>query len=148
VNRTIATWNGNVVVDDTALTSNAVALTRAAGENVGAYNITAGAFTAPSANYSAPSFTGGPTLTISTAALTASVANQSKTYGSDDPALPIAAISVSGLVNRTVATWNGNVAVDDSALTSQATALTRAVGENVGAYNITGGTFSAPSVRR
>ena len=61
------------------------ALTRAAGENVGSYNITAGTFTAPSANYSAPSFTGTPTLTINTAALTASVANQTKTYGADDP---------------------------------------------------------------
>jgi hypothetical protein len=146
VNQTVATWNGNVVVDDSALTSQASALTRAAGETVGAYNITAGTFSAPSANYSAPSFTGTPTLTISQKSLTASVANQSKTYGADDPALPLAATSLTGLINATVNDWNGNAtAINDSALTSQATALTRAAGETVGAYNITAGTFSAPS---
>ncbi len=144
VNRAVSTWNGSVTVNDSALTSNATALTRAGGESVGSYNITAGSFSTPSTNYSAPTFTGTPTLTIGTASLTASVANQNKVYGADDPTLPFAA-SVTGLINRSVSTWNGSVTVNDSALTSNATALTRAVGESVGSYNITAGTFSTPS---
>src|SRR4051812_49912481 len=58
-----------------------------AGENVGVRNITGGVFSAASANYSAPSLTGSPTLTISQASLTGAIANQSKVYGADDPTL-------------------------------------------------------------
>ncbi|MGH8703201.1 MAG: MBG domain-containing protein, partial [Burkholderiales bacterium] len=108
------------------------------------YNITGGTFTAPSSNYSVPTFTGTPTLAITARALTATV-TQSKIYGANDPALPLV-VSPSGLVNDpAIVTWDGVVGINDSALTSNATALTRAVGEGVGVRNITAGTFSAPS---
>ena len=72
-------------------------LTRAVGENVGAYNITAAAFNAltgtSAGNYNAPTFTGTPTLTINTAALTGSIANQTKVYGANDP-LFLASVSL------------------------------------------------------
>src|SRR5205823_1204589 len=100
VNRTVSTWNGNVAVNDSALTSNVTALTRATGENVGSYNITAGTFTTPSTNYSSPVFTGTPTLAISTASLTGSIANQSKVYGANDPTLSGINVTLGGLINR------------------------------------------------
>jgi hypothetical protein len=60
--------------------------------------------------------------------------------------LPIPATNVTGLVNRAVADWNGNhTVINDSGLTSQALTLARNAGENVGSYQVTGGTFSAPS---
>ena len=49
-------------------------LARVAGENVGSKNITGGTFSAASANYSAPTLLGTPTLTIAQAALTATIA--------------------------------------------------------------------------
>ena len=94
-------------------------------------------FSAASANYSAPTLTGTPTLTIGQASLTGTIANQNKLYGEDDPALGGIGVSLTGLVNRTVSTWNGNVGVNDSALTSSLTSLTRAAGEGVGSYDIT-----------
>ncbi|MGH8699684.1 MAG: beta strand repeat-containing protein, partial [Burkholderiales bacterium] len=99
-NPAIVTWNGNVPIDDSALTSNATALTRAVGEGVGVRAITAGTFSAPSANYNAPTLAGGSTLTITARALTATVANQTKTYGNDDPALAGINPILTGLVNR------------------------------------------------
>ena len=74
----------------------------------------------------------GATLAITPAALTATVADQTKVYGQDDPALNTIAVTLGGLVNNpAVVTWNGTVAINDSGLTSTATALTRTVGENV-----------------
>src|SRR6185369_15487898 len=147
VNRTVVDWNGtNPTINDSALSSTVTALTRAAGENVGSRAITAGTFSAASGNYSAPTFTGTPTLTISQASLTGSIANQTKVYGADDPALSGIAVTLTGLVNNpAVVTWNGNVAIDDSALSSSVTSLTRVVGESVGVRNITAGTFGAVS---
>ena len=66
-------------------------LTRTAGETVGSspYNITAATFNAltgtAAGNYNAPTFTGTPTLTITKATLTGSIANQTKVYGANDP---------------------------------------------------------------
>jgi len=120
-------------------------LTRQAGEDVGSYDITAGLLGAPSANYGAPTLTGTPTLTISQASLTGTIANQNKVYGEDDPALGGIGVTLSGLVNRTVSTWNGDVVLDDSALTSGVTSLTRQAGEDVGSYDITAGLLGAPS---
>ena len=41
-------------------------------------------------------------------------------------------MTLGGLVNNpAVVTWNGTVAINDSGLTSNATALTRTVGEDV-----------------
>jgi filamentous hemagglutinin family protein len=145
VNRTVSTWNGNVVVNDSGLTSSVVSLTRAVGENVGSYSILNGDFSAPSANYSAPVLTGGSTLTIAKADLTASIANQAKEFGTNDPAPGGIGVTVDGLVNRTVQTWNGNVIVNDSGLTSSVVSLTRDAGENAGSYSILSGAFSAPS---
>ncbi len=145
IDRTVATWNGNVDVDDSALTSNITSLARQAGEDVGVRNITSGTFSAASANYSAPTLTGTPTLTISQASLTGAIGDQNKVYGADDPGLSGIGVTLTGLIDRTVATWNGNVDVDDSALTSNVTSLTRQVGENVGSLNITAATFSAAS---
>jgi filamentous hemagglutinin family protein len=149
INRTVSTWNGNVAVDDSALTSSATSLTRTVGESVAGapYSITAGTFTTPSTNYNAPTLVAGSTLEITEASLTATVANQTKVYGADDPALASVGVTLNGLINRTVSTWNGNVAVDDSGLASSATSLTRTVGENVAGapYAITAGGFTTPS---
>src|SRR4029077_6811036 len=87
INRSVTTWNGGVGIDDSALTSNVTALTRDPGENVANYNITRGIFTSPSGNYTAPALTGAPILSITQASLTASIADQTKVYGADDPSL-------------------------------------------------------------
>ncbi|MCF8078952.1 MAG: hypothetical protein K9K88_06700 [Desulfobacterales bacterium] len=146
----IATWNGAVAVNDSALASTVTSLTRDAGETVAGslYAITAGTFTTPSTNYSAPSLALGSTLAITPAALTATVADQTKIYGDDDPALAGIGVTLTGLVNDpAIATWNGAVAVNDSALATTATSLTRDAGETVAGslYAITAGTFTTPS---
>ena len=143
-NAAIVTWNGTDSVNDSALTSTATALTRDLGEDVGVRNVLTGTFTAPSTNYNAPALAGG-TLTILPADLTASITNQNKTYGADDPGLGTIPVTLGGLVNRTVSNWNGNVLVDDSALTSSVTSLARDPGEDVGSYAVMAGVFSAPS---
>jgi len=72
--------------------------------------------------------------------------NQTEVYGAGDPALSGIGITLTGLINNpAVYTWNGNVAINDSALSSSVTALTRQAGENVGSYNILTSTLSAPS---
>jgi len=145
-NSAVVTWNGNVAIDDSALTSAVSALARQAGENVGSRNITSATFSAASSNYSAPTFTGSPTLSITQAALTGSIGNQTKVYGANDPSLAGIGVTLGGLINNpAVVTWNGNVAIDDSALTSTVSALARQAGENVGSRNITSATFSAAS---
>src|SRR5262249_56661582 len=110
------------------------------------YNFAAGTFTlggSSAGNYSGASFTGSPTLAINQAALTASIANQSKTYGADDPSLAGITPALAGVINRTVSTWNGNVVVNDTNNVSASVAsLTRNAGENVGSYNITARTFT------
>ena len=75
----------------------------------------------------------GSTLTINQASLTATVDNQTKVYGADDPTLSGIGVTLAGLIDRNdIYTWNNpTVTIDDSALTSNATALTRAAGENV-----------------
>jgi autotransporter-associated beta strand protein len=149
VNANVTDWNGNVTaINDAALTSAVTSLTRVAGENVGSYSMTAGSFTAPSGNYSAPALLGAPTLTIGAAPLAATIADQSKVYGSPDPAIPGIAVALSGLVNNpAIVTWNGGVAVNDTGLVSATLAsLTRVAGETVAApgptYAITGGTLN------
>src|SRR5438045_4323107 len=98
-NPAVVTWNGNVSIDDSALTSSVTSLTRAVSEAVGTHAITAGTFTAPSSNYFAPTFTGSPILTITKASLTGSIANQSKVYGTDDPSLAGIAVTLNGIIN-------------------------------------------------
>src|SRR5262249_8601460 len=153
VNRTVQTWNAGPqpTIDDSALTSTTLSLARVAGENVATspYTITGGTFSAPNANYNRPEVTRAPELTITPASLAATVANQSKVYGADDPALTGINPILTGLVNRTVQTWNAGPqpTIDDSALTSTTLSLARVAGENVATspYTITGGTFSAPN---
>src|SRR5207244_1982660 len=118
-NNAIVTWNGNVSIDDSALTSSVTSITPSMREAVDTHAITTGVFTAPSGNYFAPTFTGSPILTITKASLTGSIANQNKVYGTDDPALAGIGVTLGGLINNpAVVTWNGNVSIDDSALTS------------------------------
>src|SRR5262249_14917712 len=118
INRTVSTWNGNVVVNDTNNVSASVAsLTRNAGENVGSYNITAGTFPlagSSAGNYSGASFTYSPTFAPNLPSLPTRRATDLKTYGADDPSLAGITPALAGVINRTVSTWNGNVVVNDT----------------------------------
>src|SRR4029079_4581517 len=152
VNTSVTDWMGNsTAIDDTNHVSTSItALSRAVGENVGSYSISSASFAALSGsaagNYNAPAYTAGSAqLNITKANLTASLANQSKTYGADDPSLGGVSVTLGGLINRTVSTWMGNVNVDDSGVTTSVASLIRASGENVGSYNITSASFNALS---
>jgi hypothetical protein len=144
-NSAVSTWNGTVAVNDSAVTGTAASLTRGAGENVGSYNVTNGSavLSASGGNYTQSfSAANGPVLAITPAALTMSLTNpaQTKVYGANDPALGGIGMTLTGLVNNpAVSTWNGTVAVNDSAVTGTAASLTRGAGENVGSYNVTNG---------
>src|SRR5438045_5078008 len=121
-----------------ALTSSFTSLVRQAGENVGTRNITSGIFAAASSNYSAPTLFGTPTLSITPASLSASIANQTKVYGADDPNVSGIAVTLNVLINNNaISNWNGNVSIDDSALTSSVTSLGREAGANVVTRNST-----------
>jgi len=109
---------------DTTGTALTGALTRAAGENVGAYAIGQGSLAA--ANY-AIAFTGS-NLTVTPAALTVTADARSKVYGDEDPALTF---QTTGL------------RLSDTAGSVLTGALTRAAGENVGAYAIGQGTLAS-----
>src|SRR5258708_26084015 len=87
------------------------------------------------------------TLSITPAALTGTMANQTKGYGQDDPSLAGIAVNLGGVVsNPAIVTWNGTVAINDTGNVSTTLAsLTRAAGE-VGSgspHSITSGTFNA-----
>ena len=131
-------------VTDTAMTAGLTgAFARVAGESTGARAITQGTF-ASTAGYGI-SFTAGSTLTITQAPLTGSLSgNGTKVYGASDPAAATFGLNLNGVVNNpAIATWNGNVAIDDTANVAGAlTSLTRVAGENVGAYNYTSGTIA------
>src|SRR4029079_10633977 len=145
INRTVTTWMGDVDIDDSGVTTSVSSLARASGENVGSYNITSASFAALS-NYNAPVYTSGSAqLNISKANLTASLANQSKVYGANDPGLGSVAVTLGGLINQTVSTWMGTTDIDDSGVTTSVSSLVRASGENVGSYNITSASFAALS---
>ena len=150
VNRNVTDINGNVTpINDTVnVTAGLASLTRNAGENVGGYAITGGTVSAltgiAAGNYSGASLsTAGNTLTINPATLTASIADQTKTYAANDPAVGTIAVTLGGAVNTSVTDWNGNVTVinDAGSLTATLADLTRVPGENVGVYNVTGGTL-------
>ncbi len=96
-------------------------LTRAPGENVGAYAINQGTL-ALSPNYTLTYV--GADLTISSKTITVTAAAKSKTYGDADPALTYT--SAPALVGTD--TFAGS--------------LTRAVGENIGTYAINQGTLA------
>src|SRR5205809_501695 len=137
VNTTVTDWNAvSTPINDSALTSSATALTRTGGETVASYAILTRSCTTPSANYSEPTLGGVSDLTITTKALTATLKapNAYATRRSSDRTVPVV---LGGLVNTTVTDWNAvSTPINDSALTSSATALTRTGGETVASYAI------------
>jgi hypothetical protein len=90
---------------------------------------------------------GSPTLAINQAALTATISNQNKTYGADDPSLSGITPTLAGVVNTSVMDWNGNSTAsnDSSKVAASLASLTRNAGENVGSYAYTAGTLNALS---
>ena len=97
VNPAVSTWNGTGGDRRQRVELQpATSLARQVGENVGVRTITAGTVTAASGNYSAPTVTGSPTLTISPASLTGTIANQTKVYGADDPSLAGIGVTLTG----------------------------------------------------
>src|SRR5204862_399781 len=120
VNTTVTDWNGTpTLLNDTGnVTQTLASLARNAGETVTApgptYAITSGVLNAlggsAAGNYStsgALSVANSPTLTITTAPVTATITTpgQTKVYGTNDPALP--GLTLAGVVNTTVTDWNG-----------------------------------------
>jgi MBG domain (YGX type) len=152
VNPAVVTWNGNVAVNDTGnVTASVASLARASGENVGSYGISSGTLNALSGsaagNYTGSLDTTGNTLAVTARAITVSANAQSKIYGDLDPALTYT-VGGSGLANNpAVSTWNGNVAISDTAGTVFSGALGRTAGENVagGPYAINQNTLAANS---
>src|SRR5438045_2153997 len=103
-------------------------------------------------NYStsgALSVANSPTLTITTAPVTATLTTpgQTKVYGTNDPALP--GLTLAGVVNTTVTDWNGTpTLLNDTGHVTQALAsLARSSGGTVTApgptYGITSGGLNA-----
>ncbi len=148
-NPAINTWNGLVGVSDTGSVT-LTSLTRNSGEDVSIYNITAGTFnttiSTPS-NYAAPTLLLGSTLQITPAALTGTVPNIQKTYGTADPAASTINVILGGIVNNNaIYTWNGIASIDDTNKVSNTLAsYSRAPGETVlgGPYSILTATFNA-----
>jgi hypothetical protein len=103
------------------------ALTRAPGENVGAYSITQGTLAANS-NYTI-AFTSN-TLDVTPATFTVVADHKAKVYGAADPALTYVATGFQ---------------FSDTGATVLTGSLTRAPGQNVGTYAITQGTLVANS---
>ena len=128
-------------------------LARSVGETVAGspYSITAATFNAltgtAAGNYSVPTLAGSPTLTITQASLTGSIANQTKVYGSNDPALSGIGVTLNGIINNAnISTWNGTVAINDVGnVATTLASLARSVGETVAGspYSITAATFNA-----
>ena len=123
---------------------------RAVGEVVGSYGINTATLNALAGSRRATTArvsTVGNTLAVTPAALSGTIANQTKVYGANDPALAGIAVTLGGVVNNpAIVTWNGNVAVNDTGnVTATLATLTRTVGELVSGspYAITGGTLNA-----
>ncbi len=114
------TWTPSLVGSD----SFSGALSRDAGEDVGAYAINQGTLTL-SANYTITYV--GASLTISPLAITVTADAQGKTYGDADPALTY--------------TWTPSLVGSDSF----SGALSRDAGENTGSYAINQGTLTLSS---
>jgi hypothetical protein len=113
------TYAGFVNGDTAAVLGGTLALTRAAGENVGSHLITPSGLT--SGNYTI-AFNAG-TLTITQAALSVTADTKTKAYGAADPAFTV---TYAGLVNGdTPGSLGGTLSFG------------RAPGKNVGSYPIT-----------
>ncbi|MFI4918561.1 MAG: MBG domain-containing protein, partial [Legionellales bacterium] len=146
-------WNssGSYVAAATINDSISGKMGRVAGENVGNYAYTIGSLAVSDpANYNTPSF-GGGTFAITPAALTASIANQDKIYGTNDPSIASILVNLNGIVNTTVNTWDSSGQYvsappinDTGNVTSTLVSLTRVSGEAVAGspYAITAATFT------
>ncbi len=110
-------------------------LIHSSGSAAGNYNSVAGGLT------------GSPTLSSTQAALTASISNQSKVYGTSDPALSGIAVNLNGVINNSIInTWNVRIALMTQAVLALALrTLTRVAGESVvgSPYAYTAATFNA-----
>uniref|UniRef100_UPI001BFC8773 MBG domain-containing protein n=1 Tax=Echinicola shivajiensis TaxID=1035916 RepID=UPI001BFC8773 len=118
-------YSGFVNSDDETSLGGTLNISRAAGEDVGTYAITASGYT--SSNYTI-SYTDG-NMEITQAALTVTADDQSKVYGAADPSLTV---SYSGFVNGDDATTLGGI-LD----------VSRAAGEDVGTYAITASGYTS-----
>ncbi|UCS92362.1 gliding motility-associated C-terminal domain-containing protein [Echinicola marina] len=118
-------YSGFVNGDDATVLGGTLAISRAAGEDVGTYEITASGYT--SGNYTISYVDGN--FEITKAALTVSADDQSKVYGEVDGALTV---SYSGFVNG-----------DDATALGGTLAISRAAGEDVGNYAITASGYTS-----
>src|SRR5205085_392726 len=143
----------STAIDDTSTTnvaSSLAALARVRGLTVASYSIYAFPFyaltgTAAGNYFNLTSLSGSPTLSITKATLTGTIANQTKVYGSDDPTLPNVTRSEERSVGKT--NWMGaSTAIDDTSTTNVASSLAslaRVTGETVASYSINNSTFNA-----
>ncbi|WP_186756552.1 MBG domain-containing protein [Echinicola salinicaeni] len=118
-------YSGFVNGDDETALGGALDVSRAAGEDVGTYAITASGYT--SSNYTISYVDGS--FEITQAALTITADDQSKVYGTADPALTV---SYSGFVNG-----------DDATALGGTLDISRAAGEDVGNYTITASGYTS-----
>jgi hypothetical protein len=113
------TFAGFVNGETPAVLGGTLNVTRAGGENVGTYTITANGLT--SVNYALTFNTG--TFTITRAALSVTADSKTKTYGTADP---VFTVTYAGFVNgETPGVLGGTLTI------------TRVPGENLGTYSIT-----------
>ena len=112
-------YSGFVAGDDSGDLAGTLALTRAVGENVGNYTITAAGLT--SDNYSIEFVPG--VLQVTEQDLTITAVSTSKVYGSADPAFTVG--------------YSGFVAGDGVADLAGTLTVTRVAGENVDSYAVT-----------
>ncbi|HSW93953.1 MAG TPA: filamentous hemagglutinin N-terminal domain-containing protein, partial [Gammaproteobacteria bacterium] len=110
---------------------------RVTGEDVGSYNFTQNTVTVSdgnSGNNYAITFNGSTNpFQITAKSLTASIANQTKVYGANDPLISGISVILGGVVNRSVTDINGNVtAINDTGnVATTLASLTRTAGEDV-----------------
>ena len=155
VHTTVTNWNGQVtpINDTSSVTGTLISLSRVAGETVNSspYAILSAGFNlsgSAASNYSSTvPLIGSPVLTITPANLTATIANQTKVYGSSDPAPASIHVLLGGVVNNSnISTWNGTVSISDTGnVNATLASLTRASGENVNTspYLYTNATYNA-----
>lgn len=149
VSATVTDINGNVTVinDASKVAAALTSLSRAAGEDVGRYNINSGTFAltgSSGGNYRAL-LGGTPYLSITPAKIIGQMGNQTKYYNQADPAAANIAVKL-GFVNKYVSTWNGDVVIDDTGLVSVSLSrVTRIPGETLAGnpYYYTSGTLNA-----
>src|SRR5205085_2596741 len=154
VNASVTDWNGtSTAINDSAAGALTLSsLTRTAGENVGSYSVLSGTAGGTAiGNYTATVNPNAHVLSVTPAALTGSIANQTKTYGVDDPTLSGITVTLGGVVNGTVTNWNGtSTPLNDTGNVSATLAtLARGAGELVSGspYTITSGKIGRASCR-